>query len=112
MEITEFRKGEIYILEVRGKLDAITSPAFREKIISVIEEKQKKFLIDCSSLNYISSAGIRVLFEAAYKLEDLSGKMAFCSLNDNVRKVFDMVDLSSEFSIYSSEEEAFPDFDK
>ena len=112
MEITEFKKGKIYILGLQGKLDAISSPVFSEKIFSIIGENEKNFLIDCSNLDYISSAGIRVLFETAFKLEDLSGRLTFCSLSDNVRKIFDMVDLSSEFSIYVSEEEAFSDFDK
>ncbi len=111
MEITEFKKEKIYILGLRGKLDAISSPAFREKFFSLIGDNERKFLIDCSNLDYISSAGIRVLFEASFKLEDLSGKLIFCSLSENVRKIFDMVDLSSEFPVYPSQKEAFAGFD-
>jgi len=112
MEILEFKKGSTFILGLRGKLDAASSPPFREKFFELIDQGEADFLIDCSQLEYVSSAGLRVFFQAAYKIEDLSGRMALCSLSSNVRKVIDMVELSSELAIYPSQEEAFKGMEK
>ena len=112
MEILEFKKGGTYILGLCGKLDAATSPPFRDKFFELIDKGETEFIIDCSQLEYVSSAGLRVFFQAAYKIEDLSGRMALCSLSSNVKKVIDMVELSSELPVYSSQEEAFKEMGK
>ena len=112
MEILEFRKKDTYILGLHGKLDAASSPHFRDKFFGLIDEGETHFLIDCSQLEYVSSAGLRVFFEAAYKIEDLSGRMVFCSLSSNVKKVFDMVELSSELPVYPSQEVAFKEMEE
>jgi len=107
LKIVELKKDSVYIVCLTGKLDATTSPEFREKLMSVVSQGDRYLLIDCSDLEYISSAGLRVFFEVAYKIDELSGKIVCCSLNSNVRKVFDMVELSSEVPVFSTQEEAF-----
>jgi anti-anti-sigma factor len=106
MEILEFRKGPVYILGLQGKLDAVNSPLLREKFVSLIDEGETMFLLDCSGLEYISSAGLRVLYEIGYKLEERSGKIALCSMGPQVKKVIDLVDMASDFPVYASREEA------
>ena len=112
MEILEFKRGNIYILVPRGRLDAATSPQFQDKLFGLIDQGQTEFLIDCSQLEYVSSAGLRVFFQAAYKMEDLAGKIVFCSLSSHVKKVFDMVELSSECLVCASEEDAFKEMER
>lgn len=106
MIISEFKKDNIHIFNLQGKLDAATVPDFRKKFRTAAENGARFFLIDCSGLEYISSAGLRVLFSAAFKLEDLEGKIVCCSVGAGVQRVFDMVDLSSEIQVVSTEEEA------
>jgi anti-anti-sigma factor len=106
MDIFENRKNGWMIVEVKGRLDAMTAPLFREKIASLIDGGEKKLLLDGSGLEYISSAGIRVLFEAAYKIQDLSGMIRCCSLSGNIRKIFKLADISSEIPDFASQEEA------
>lgn len=106
MDIFETVKRNILILELRGKLDAMASPEFREKIISKINDGNHKIILDCSNLDYISSAGLRVFFEVINILRDLSGSIVCYSLNNNVKKVFVLADLVSDISIYSSQEDA------
>ena len=106
MDFIGFKNDGTYVMGLKGKLDALTSPAFREQLIVAIDQGERDILLDCSDLDYVSSAGLRVLFEAAFKLQELSGRFDCCSVNPNVRKIFDLVDLPSEIPLFASREEA------
>lgn len=106
MDIFEVKKNDRLILDLKGRMDAVTSPQVREKIMAVIERGDTQLLLDCSALDYISSAGLRVLFEAAYRIQDLTGKIGCYGVNANVRKIFTLADLQSDIRIYDTQEEA------
>ena len=106
MEIIEFKKNETFILGLRGRLDALSAPTVREKLLGLIDQGEKNLLLDCSALDYVSSAGLRVLFEAAFKLEDLQGRIACCSVNADVKKIFEMVELPAEIPVFATQSEA------
>lgn len=107
MDIFESKKGGWLILELKGRMDAITAPQIREKIFSVIEQgEHNKLLLDCLGLDYVSSAGLRVLFEAAFKIQDQNGKIGCYGVSANVRNIFNLSDMASEISIFNSQEEA------
>ena len=106
MDIFESKKGEWLILELKGRMDAITAPLVREKIVFVIDQGEKMLLLDCLELDYVSSAGLRVLFEAAYKIQDQNGKIGCYGVNANVRNIFNLSDMASEIHIFNAQEEA------
>ena len=110
MRITTNRENDIMILGIIGKLDAATSKDFQEKFLEFIDKGDTKFIIDCSQLDYISSAGIRVFYFFLRKLENKDGKIVFCALNNNIKRVFDIVDLPSDFPIFSSIDDAYEGF--
>ncbi len=106
MDIFEVTKNGWLILDLKGRMDAITSPQIREKIMAVIDRGETQILLDCSGLEYISSAGLRVMFEAAYKIQDRSGRIGCYGVNSNVRKIFNLADLGSDIRIYDEQETA------
>ena len=64
MEVVEKKQNGICILGLLGRLDSNTSPEFEKKIFEVIEDGTKSVIVDFESLDYISSAGLRVLLKA------------------------------------------------
>ena len=79
------------ILKLTGELDASTALSVDESLKNLINEGAVNILVDCSCLEYISSAGIGVFI--AY-LEDISsnnGRVIFFSLNDSVNNVLEML---------------------
>lgn len=106
MDIFESKKGDWMILELRGRMDAITAPLIREKILLVIDQGEKMLLLDCLELDYVSSAGLRVLFEAASKIQDQNGKIGCYGVNANVRDIFNLTDMASEIHVFNTQEEA------
>ena len=66
----------------------------------------KKVLLDFSSLDYISSAGLRVLLGAAKQLRAKGGTLGMFGLNQSVQEVFEISGFSSILSVYPTEDAA------
>jgi anti-anti-sigma factor len=106
MQIVVNKLDREVVLRVDGRIDAVSSPQFRQEIITLIDAGHTRLIIDCALLAYISSAGLRVLYEVLSKLEQNKGKIALCRPNEDVRRIFDMVDMSSEIPIFATQEQA------
>lgn len=109
MEITQAKKDNVVILELKGRLDTNTSVSLEEKLLDLIDKKHKKILIDFFQLDFISSSGLAVLMMAGKKLKSAKGKMVFCALKDHIKQVFDIAGFTILFSLFPSQEEAMKD---
>ncbi|MEM9405604.1 MAG: STAS domain-containing protein [Acidobacteriota bacterium] len=106
MEIHQNKKADITVLEPAGRLDTNTSRPFEDRINEILGEGESKFVIDCRELEYVSSAGLRVLLMLARKLQGKGGALVLCSLSDSVREVLDISGFSRIFTIEASQAEA------
>ena len=106
MRVEKTKKGSVCVLSLKGKLASSNAALFADQCMSILSEGETRLLMECSGLDYISSAGLRSIYLVAARLEAVSGKIAFCSLTKNVKKVFDMVDMASDIPISGSEKEA------
>lgn len=92
MTINVERDFELVTLEITGRLDTTTAPNL-ETVINELSEDTKELVFDMSDVEYISSAGIRVLL-GAYKIMNLNQRtMRIEKANDMVREVFEMTGL-------------------
>jgi anti-anti-sigma factor len=76
----------------------------------VLAGGSKKLAVDFSALDYISSAGLRVLLGAAKQLKASGGSLRTFGLNDSVREVFDISGFSTILSVYPAESDAMKGF--
>ena len=79
-------------MAVSGRLDTTTAPELDAALKEVLPET-KDLLLDFSELDYISSAGLRVLL-AAQKIMNKQGKMALAGVNEGVMEVFEITGFS------------------
>ena len=93
MTINVERDFELVTLEITGRLDTTTAPNL-ETVINELSEDTKELVFDMSELEYISSAGIRVLLGAYKKMNLNHGAMRIQKANDIVYEVFEMTGLS------------------
>ena len=105
MQISTRTSNDIHIVAITGSLDSTTSPEAQKSLDSVLASA-KKVVLDFSGLDYISSAGLRVLLGAAKKLRASGGSLGMFGLNQSVREVFDISGFSSILSMYQSEADA------
>jgi anti-anti-sigma factor len=110
MEIVETQQSNIIILSLVGRLDANTSKTLEDTLLSLIEAHHKRFIIDGPQLDYISSAGLRVLLMVAKKLKPLGGEVVLTSLKDHIKEIFEMAGFLSIFQTFGTREEAQKSF--
>ncbi len=80
-------------------LDAKNAKKFREQVEEIIDNGFQTVVIDCCELDYISSAGIRMLEKLAQFLETIHGSLILCSLEDYIEELFEMSGFNEVFSI-------------
>jgi anti-anti-sigma factor len=110
VDVKEERKGDVLILRIKGRLDAISSPAAEKKVFDSINSGQNKLLLDFSGVTYLSSAGMRMLLSTTKKLKTLSGRLALCSITTNVMDVLKMSGFDHVLELFKTEEDALRHF--
>jgi anti-sigma B factor antagonist len=85
------------VLEVNGRLDTITAPAL-DKTICENLEGINSLILDLKSLEYISSAGLRVLLSAQKKMQQI-GTMKVIKVCEEVMEVFEMTGFADILNI-------------
>ena len=97
LEISMTKDGSEYTFLLEGRLDTITSPDLESRINEVIGDATK-LTLDFAKLEYISSAGLRVLLGALQDMED-KGEMVVCNLTEPVYMVFELTGFGRLFNI-------------
>jgi anti-sigma B factor antagonist len=110
MDVLEQRIEGVVVLSVKGRLDSNTSDKFEERLLNMVLEGETRFILDFEDLDYISSAGLRVLLKATKELKKKSGRLCLCSIRDYIREVFDMSGFSSFLPIHSNIVESLKGF--
>jgi anti-sigma B factor antagonist len=106
MEIAETKHNDVVVLGLTGRLDANTAGALEEKMLSLIDGGAQRLVVDARDLDYISSAGLRVLLVAAKRLRAVHGTVALAALKAHIKEVFDVAGFSSVFPIHPHREAA------
>jgi anti-sigma B factor antagonist len=86
MDIIKTVNGEDFVVSINGRLDTTTAPQFEEFIVENLS-KMKTLTLDCAGLEYLSSAGLRVLLSAQKRLKNGMKLKNVCEL---VMEVFEM----------------------
>jgi anti-anti-sigma factor len=105
MEISTRTSNDTHIVAIAGSMDSITSPE-AQKALDVVLAVASKVALDFTKLDYISSAGLRVLLGAAKTLLASGGSLGIFGLNPSVREVFEISGFSTILAVYPSEAEA------
>ncbi|MBK9246893.1 MAG: STAS domain-containing protein [Ignavibacteria bacterium] len=106
MEIIERKQDGVTVLEVRGRLDSNTASELEEKLQKILIEKEQKLLIDFSHLDFLSSAGLRVLLWGMKTIRAAKGKLALSSLKSNVQEVLDISGFNATLPYFMGMEDA------
>ena len=110
MQIIEEIQGDIQIYRLKGRLDSNTSPGLEDKLLQAIFGESKKIILDFEYLNYISSAGLRVIFKANKAITRQGGRIITCSMQEFVREIFEMTGIDSFVLILDTMDDALKAF--
>ena len=89
LDITKKQEGTALGVALEGRLDTNTAPGFQAELEPMLESITK-LTLDCEKLDYISSAGLRVLLTILHEPEEPGNTMELYHVNDIIRDVFDV----------------------
>jgi stage II sporulation protein AA (anti-sigma F factor antagonist) len=94
------------VLGLQGRLDTSQAAEVEKKILEILDKGHDRIILDCQELDYISSSGLRVFLIAQKKMMEKSGVLKICSLQPNIKEIFDISGFSMIFSIFPNLESA------
>jgi anti-anti-sigma factor len=94
------------VVRLEGRLDAPSCPVLERKLTTLIEEKHRYLLLDFTSVDYLSSAGMRVLLHASKKLKEKKGFLLVFSASDEVAEIIRMAGFEKALHLTSNEKDA------
>lgn len=101
MEIIREESGErLVFFGVSGRVDALTSPQLEQELLPALAEQGKFCVLDLAQVDYMSSAGLRVLLMCKKTAARNKGSFALCGLQESVRKILEMVGYLPLLEIY------------
>ena len=106
MEIKQSQKGGLTIFALSGKLDALNADEVEETIGKAIDQGATKVLVNLAGVDYISSAGLRIVLRLENKLKKQQGQFILSNLQTFVRDIFKVVGFNALFTILDDQSEA------
>ena len=93
-------KHNVVTIQPSGVIDAVSGRELRQAILAAAETGAAIVLIDCQAVSFIDSSGLGALV-AAFKTVNQAGvKLSFCSINGQIRMLFELTSLDRIFEIF------------
>lgn len=104
MNLSEKRFADVRVAVVEGRVDHPAAEPFREALWPYLDscaEGKDQLVLDLSGLEYISSAGLRVLMLAAREVKPRNGKVVVAGLQPVVREIFEISRFNLVFQVFN-----------
>ncbi len=99
--------GEKLVVYLEGRLDVSVANEVEEELARLIDnENQKHIILNMDKVEYMSSSGFRACIATLRKLNAQEGTLKLCNIRPSVRRIFDVIELTSLFDIFENESEA------
>jgi anti-anti-sigma factor len=100
MQIHKEQVGDVHVVTAEGRLDGIYSAAFANQVGELMTGTSPKVLIDFTSIDYVTSAGLRAVLILMKKAAASGGLFALCGVNAQVQEVLKISGLAEMFSVH------------
>ena len=98
--------GEVTVIHLTGRIDAINAPEFSQIVTHVLENGDDKILLHMHGVDYLSAAGLRVL----RTIKDKISYVRIAEPSDRVREVMQITGLDAVYELYASLNDALHKF--
>jgi golgi phosphoprotein 3 len=111
MTIIEERRGNTTILKLQGRLDTASVHDADQSLTATIDKGARQLVLDMSGLEYVSSAGLRLLLTTAKRLQQSQGRMVLAAPSDQAGQILEMAGFSNIISVFAATDEAVGSFE-
>jgi anti-sigma B factor antagonist len=105
MNVTTLSEPNVTRVELEGSIDGKTAPHIRDELSAALQEVQK-LIIDMSRVDYLSSAGLRLLLLLYREIASRKGQLVLVGVSPEIRTVMSHTGFLSFFTLADSEQEA------
>ena len=110
MKITTRQADTVLVIEIAGQLDTQNSGEASERLSEIVKNGHKKVLLNLEELEFISSAGLRVILRTSRALEEQGGHLKVCGASGLVTEVFVVAGFNILLDLSENESAALEDF--
>ncbi len=110
MEIKTRRVDQVLVVEITGKLDTQNSGPASEEMARIVQDGNSKILLNLRNLEFLSSAGLRVLLRTTKLLAEPEGKMMICQAKGVVKEVLEISGFDDFIDVHDTEAVALEAF--
>jgi len=110
MDFETTKIDAVTVVAMEGNLDTNTSVDAQSHINALIDEGATKLVTDFTKVDFVSSAGLRILLATAKKLGGIGGSLRICGLNEAVNEVFEISGFSTILEVFPSRDNALQGF--
>ena len=97
--------GVVSVATVAGRLDGAAAPQLDDRLVT-LAKPGAKLVLDLDGVDYVSSAGLRVLLKVAKQVKAGKGRLALAGIAPSVKEVFDISGFTAIFALYPDREQA------
>ncbi len=106
LQMTEEDDGGVLVFQLAGRLDSGTAKDLEDTLKQRLDSGTEAILMDMDGLDYISSAGLRVVLMAAKRLRASDGRFGLSALKGEIRQVFEISGLLRILTAFDTRPEA------
>jgi len=106
MNINVEQRDQSVILTPEGEVDLASSPELRQSLLSALNDKPGRLIVNLSKTPYMDSSGVATLVEAMQKAMRSQTKLVLCGMEEKVRSIFEIARLDAVFTIVDDAEAA------
>jgi anti-sigma B factor antagonist len=110
MKIETRKVYDVLVVDMSGRLDNHSAGEAGDRIVEIAQGEDGKVLLNLDKLEYVTSAGLRVILRGAKLLQGHRGELKICNARDGVRNVLETSGCHSLIKMYDTEKEAFAAF--
>ena len=102
MDITQREEKGVVVFSLNGRIDNDGATKMEQTLQSASEAGKSKMVLDLSTVQYINSAGLRVLAEFLTINREKGGELYLSAVNSRVKRVFQIVGFDNFFKMFDS----------
>jgi anti-anti-sigma factor len=90
---------------LKGALNTDTAPEFEKRLQDILAQGHSLNVLDMKELDYISSAGLRVIFKAAKQAKNAGNRLAAANRKPHIDKVFEILKALPDMAVFADDNE-------
>jgi anti-anti-sigma factor len=94
-----------FVFKPIGSIDGVTSNTLEQRVYYILKEGPKGIVFDMQETDYMSSAGVRIIFKVQKEMKGKGGLFYITNLQPQIKKVFEIINALPSLQVFESIEE-------